>query len=298
MRKLKSISIVCLSALMLLGISGCSNNTENNEDVIRVGSKDFTEGLLVSEIYALALEDAGFTIERKFDIAGSLVHTSLINDEIDLYPEYTGTALLSILKMDMLTDSQQVYDVVKNAYKEQFQLTWLNYSSANDGQGIVIRTSIAEKFGIKTISDLQKHASELRFASQGEFDQRDDGMPALIRTYGEFDWKDSRVYDGGLKYQVLENDEADVAPAYTTEGQLIDKSKFTMLEDDLSVWPPYNLAPVVKDGVVATHPKIADVLNAVSAKLDTDTLIKLNAKVDIDKEEYEEVAKEFYESIK
>lgn len=297
MKMLKTVCSICISAVLLVGMSGCSSSSDSDKTTIRVGSKDFTEGLIVSEIYALALEKAGFQVERTFDIAGSLVHTSLINDEIDLYPEYTGTALLSILKKDMITDSQKVYDTVKASYKDEFQLTWLNYSTANDGQGLVIRTELAEKLGIKTISDLQKHAQELRFASQGEFDQRDDGMPALIRTYGDFAWKDTKVYDSGLKYQVLENDEADVAPAYTTDAQLINKDRFRMLEDDLHVWPPYNLAPVVRDNVLEASPAIKDVLDAVSAKLDTETLIQLNAKVDIDKEEYEDVAREYFESL-
>ncbi len=231
------------------------------------------------------------------DIAGSVVHTSIMNGEVDLYPEYTGTGLISILKMDPMTDAQQVYDTVKEEYEKQYKLIWLDYSQANDGQGLVIRTDVAEKYGIKTISDLQKNASELRFASQGEFDQREDGMLGLEKLYGPFDWKSSKVYDGGLKYSVLENDEADVAPAYTTEGQLV-KDEFTLLEDDKKLWPPYNLAPVVRETVLNTYPEIADILNKISATLDTKTVTKLNAQVDVDKREYEEVAKEYYDSIK
>lgn len=277
---------------------GGKESSEKTDTVIRVGSKDFTEGLLVSEIYALALEDAGYEIDRVFDIAGSVVHTALINDEIDLYPEYTGTGLMSVLGMDMITDPEEVYQTVKEEYEKQFQVTWLDYSQANDGQGLAIRTDVAEKLGIKTISDLQKHATELRFASQGDFDEREDSLPALKKAYGDFDWKSSKVYDGGLKYEVLRNDEADVTPAYTTDGQLADTDSFTLLEDDKHVWPPYNLAPVVRDNVLKENPDIADVLNKVSAALDTETLTKLNAKVDVDKEEYEDVAQEFYEAIK
>ena len=88
----------------------------------------------MAEIYALALEDAGYEVDRVFNIAGSVVHTSLINDEIDLYPEYTGTGLLSVLGMDMITDPQEVYDTVKEEYEKQFQLTWLDYSKASDGR--------------------------------------------------------------------------------------------------------------------------------------------------------------------
>lgn len=293
-----------LAVLMAAGLTGCGNGQPKGEgktaagEKIRVGSKDFTEGLIVSEIYALALEDKGYQVERIFDIVGSLVHTSLVNDEIDLYPEYTGTGLLTILGMDMMTDPQEVYDTVKAEYEKQFQVTWLDYSPANDGQGIVITKEASDRLGIRTLSDLQAHAGEIRFASQGEFDERDDGVPAMNRVYGEFQWKSSRVYDGGLKYQVMENGEADAAPAYTTEGQLSRKDKFVLLEDDKHVWPPYNLAPVVRDDCLEANPEIAEILNGISAGLDTDTVTALNAKVDLDKEEYEDVAKEYYESIK
>lgn len=293
---LKKALAIFIAASLMVGIAGCGNS-KSEEKSIKVGSKDLTENLIVAEVYALALEDAGFSVERVMDIAGSVVHTSIMNGEIDLYPEYTGTGLISILKMDPMTDAQQVYDTVKEEYEKQYKLIWLDYSQANDGQGLVIRTDIAEKYGIKTISDLQKNASELRFASQGEFDQREDGMLGLEKLYGPFDWKSSKVYDGGLKYSVLENDEADAAPAYTTEGQLV-KDEFTLLEDDKKLWPPYNLAPVVRETVLNTYPEIADILNKISATLDTKTVTKLNAEVDVEKREYEEVAKEYYDSIK
>ena len=125
----------------------------------------------------------------------------------------------------------------------------------------------------------------------------EDGLPALEQKYGAFDWKSSRVYDGGLKYEVLSNGEADVAPAYTTEGQLAQKDKYMLLEDDKQVWPPYNLAPVVRDDVLEKNPGIADILNKISASLDTDTVTALNAEVDVDKREYEEVAREYYDSL-
>lgn len=293
--------VLCIAMTGSLAACGSKEDSSDNagsgkkDTVIRVGSKDFTEGLIVSEIYALALEDAGYEVERVFDIAGSVVHTALINDEIDLYPEYTGTGLMTILGMDMITNPDEVYNTVKEEYEKKFQVTWLDYSQANDGQGLAIRTDLAEELGIQTISDLQKHASELRFASQGDFDEREDSLPALEKAYGSFNWKSSKVYDGGLKYEVLRNDEADVTPAYTTDGQLANKEEFTLLEDDKQVWPPYNLAPVIRDEVLEANPDIADILNRVSAVLDTEKLTALNAKADVEKEEYEDVAEEFYE---
>ena len=298
MKRNNIISTIAMLAVALI-VSGCSSlgGGSTEDTVIRVGSKDFTENLVVSEIYALALEDAGYEVERIPNIASSVVHTSITNDEIDLYPEYTGTGLLVILEMEMETDPQKVYDTIKAEYAEQFNLTWLDYAEANDSAGLVIKTSVAEKYGIETISDLQKNASELRFASQGEFDLREDGIPGLTKAYGEFNWKSSTVYDNSLKYEVLKNDEADVAPAYTTEGQLTNKEEFTVLVDDKNFWPPYNLAPVIRNEVLEENPEIAEILNNISSTLDTETVTGLNAKVDVDGQEYEAVAKEYFESI-
>ena len=285
------------AAIAALSISLAFPAGVSAADTIRVGSKDFTENEIVAELYALALEDAGYDVERIFDIAGSVIHTSIVNDEIDLYPEYTGTGLISILQLDPVTDPQEVYDTVKKAYEEQFSLTWLDYAQANDGQGLFISKAASDEYGITTITDLQANAQNLRFASQGEFDEREDGLPGLEKIYGPFDWKSSKIYDNGLKYNVVENDEADVAPAYTTEGRLAEADKFVLLEDDKQAWPPYNLAPVVRDDVLEAAPDIPEILRAVNAALDTETITALNAQVDVDKEEYEDVAAEFFANL-
>ena len=299
-RRIAALALTGVLGISLLagcGAAGNSTSGDSSGGTIKVASKDFTENEIVAEVYALALEDAGFEVERVFDVGSSVIHTSLTSNEFDLYPEYTGTGLISILGEEPVTDPQEVYDTIKKEYEEQFQITWLDYSEANDGQGIVISTAAAEKYGIKTLSDLQKNATKLRFASQGEFDKRSDGIPAMEATYGPFDWKSSKVYDNSLKYEILANDEADAAPAYTTEGRLTEE-QFTLLEDDKQVWPPYNLAPVVRDEALEAHPEIADVLNGISAEFNTENITQLNAKVDIDGEEYADVAKEFYDSIK
>lgn len=294
MRNTKGIRMAAVAIAAGALLCGCG---DGGNKAIRVGSKDFTESLIVGEIYALALEDAGYKVERNMNVAGSVVHTAIIGDEFDLYPEYTGTALLSVLKMDMNSDPDVVYETVKAAYDEQFELTWLDSSQVNDRNGIAIRTEIAEQYGIYTMSDLQANADKIRVCSQGEFEYREDGLPGLVKVYGEFSFASIKVYDSGLKYEILANGEADVCPAYSTDAQLVNAGQFTYLEDDKHFWPPYYMAPVVRNDVLAENPDIAEVLNAVSAKLDTETMIALNAKVDIDKQEYEDVAKEFYDSI-
>ena len=301
---MKKVIALLLAASMTMALAACGggqpastgeSGSGETKSVV-VGSKDFTENEIVAEIYALALEDAGFTVERKMNIAGSVVHTSITSAEIDLYPEYTGTGLISILGMEALTDQDEVYNTVKEAYNEQFNITWLDYAQANDGQGLFISRKASDEYGITNISQLQANADKLRFCSQGEFDEREDGIPGLTKLYGEFNWKSSKIYDNGLKWEVVDKDEADVAPAYTTEARLTESDKFVLL--DKHMWPPYNLAPIVRNEVLEQYPEIADVLNKVSAALDTETITKLNAQVDIEGEEYEDVAADFYKSIK
>lgn len=297
LRVCRNTIILVLVMIAAISITACGGN-KSNKNTIRVGSKDFTESLVVAEVYALALEDAGYQVERNMNIAGSVIHASITNDEIDLYPEYTGTGLLAILKMDLITDPEEVYQTVKDEYDKQFSITWLDQTQANDSNGLVIRTDLAQEYGIYTVSDLQKHADKIRLASQGEFEYREDGIPGLEKVYGKFNFKSITLYDNGLKYKILENDEADVAPAYTTEGQLTNTDLFTLLQDDKHFWPPYYLAPIIRNEVLEENPDIADILNKVSATLDTETVTMLNAKVDVEQLEYEEVAEDFYLSIK
>ena len=295
--KLRKLITGGILALSLIALVACGNSSSKT-DTIKVGSKDFTESLIVSEIYANALEDNGYTVERVQNIASSVIPQSIETGEVDIYPEYTGTALLSIFNLTLETDPDKVYDTIKKAYEDGGVLTVLDYAQANDSAGIAVKTSVAKEYNIYTISDLQKNADKIRFASQGEFDEREDGIVGLEKVYGPFNFASSTVYDNSLKYQVLENDEADATPAYTTEGQLVNTDKFTVLEDDKHFWPPYNLVPVVRQDVLDANPEIADIINKVDATLDTQTVIKLNAKVDIDGEDYAQVAKDYYDSIK
>lgn len=308
MRRMIKVFSLTMSLFFALGLMACGgSNTVDSSSTdaavsgekksIRIGSKGFTENLIVSELYALALQDAGYEVERVFDVASSMDHVAITSNEIDVYPEYTGTGLIVILNEKPITDPDEVFEKISKEYREKFDLVWLKPAEANDGQGIVIRSDIAEKHRIKTLSDLQANADKIRFASQGEFEMREDGLPALEAVYGPFDFASIKVFSNSLKYDVLSNNEADAAPAYTTEGQL-SQDEFTLLEDDKSAWPPYNIAPVMRREYYDVHPDVVEVIDAVNAELDTETITKLNARVDVEQEEYEDVAADYYETIK
>lgn len=302
----KRILALMLAAVTVLGLAGCadsgskdagSSKEAEEKGTVIVGSKGFTENLILSELYALALEDAGFKVERQFEVSNAVIHQSLCEGEIDIYPEYTGTALMTILEQPMQTDPQAVYDTVKEMYASEYKLDVLDMCAANDGNGLAIRADIAEEYGIKTISDLQKNASNIRFGSTSDFYEREDGMLGLEKVYGTFDFKEENSFDNALKYEVMANDEVDCVPGYTTDAQL-SSDEFLLLEDDKQLWPPYNVIPVVRQELTGEYPEVAKIINAVSAKIDTETMTELNSRVDIEKEEYDDVAAEFYETIK
>jgi osmoprotectant transport system substrate-binding protein len=298
MKKFVKAFIAATLAVTLGGlVFGVGQKDGGNAGRVRIGSKDFTESLLLAEIYALALEDGGIPVDRNFGLASAVVHTTLVNNSIDLYPEYTGTGLLAVLKLSKIADPAEVYRIVKEQYKKQFDIVWLNYAEANDSQGVVISRKAADAYGIRTITDLQRNAANLRIAARGSFYEREDALPALIKAYGPFNWKSTGEIADSLKWQLLLSGEIDVSSASTTEGHLAEP-QFLLLEDDKQVWPPYNIAPVVRQNVLDKYPGIADILNRVNTKIDTPAITKLNAEIDLNKREYAEVAKDFYNSIK
>jgi len=297
MESLKKLVMVVCMLMIAVFMVACNRNGNDDSETVRIAAKNFTENLILAEIYALALEDIGIQVERIGGMASGLVHNAITNNEIDLYPEYTGTGLLVVLGHELITDPDEVFRIVSEEYEELFDIIWLNQSSVNNSQGLMVSKRVSEEFGITTISDLQHHAENLRFVSQGEFDLREDGLPLLIEVYGPFDFLDRSVIDRSLIFEVLRNGEADAATTYTTNGSLLEDD-FVLLEDDLRAWPPYHIAPIIRREVLEEHPEIADVLNRISAALDSGTMIRLNWEVDVNHREVEDVAREFFESMR
>ena len=253
--KRKWLRIVHITLAMLIFVSIAAACTRNDGDVIRVGSKDFTESLIVAEIYSLALEAAGFTVDRTgHNLSSGLVHGAIVNGEIDLYPEYTGTGLLTVLGLPLMTDPFEVYELVKREYYERYQITWLDFTEAHNGQGIVIRTELAQELRIVTLSDLQPYAHELRFVSTAEFLDREDGLYALVAAFGPFNFSSIDIMGGGARYEALRTNAADVSVAFTTDGHLYNTHYYTLLVEDTVIWPPYNLVPIVRNSVLEEHP--------------------------------------------
>ncbi len=260
---------------------------------VRIGSKNFTEQLVLGEMYALLLEKAGFTVERKLNLGGTLLaHEALKAGEIDLYPEYTGTALLNMLKKDVMSDPKKVYDVVKAEYKRQWDLVWLDPAPMNNTQAIAITRKTAEKYDMYTLSAMSKQAPNLVLAAVPEFTERPDGLKGLKQVYGGFDFKSVRLVDYGIKYRALVGGQADVTVAFGTDGE-IKGYDLVIVKDDKGLWPPYQVAPVVRQAILTKAPELATVLNRLQPKLTDAVMQELNWQVDGKKREYGEVAREY-----
>jgi osmoprotectant transport system substrate-binding protein len=277
-----------LALLTMFSAIACNSSTG-----IKVGSKDFTEQFILGEMYALVLENQGLKVERKLNLGGTPVaQAGLENGQIDLYPEYTGTGLLTVLKQPAQSNQKQVFDTVAKAYKEKFNLVWLEPAPMNNTQALVMTQEGSKKYGIKTISQMVAKASQLTMIGPPEFEAREDGLPGLNKAYGDFQLKKFIPADPGLRYKTLNNNQADVAVAFGTDGE-ISALKLVVLEDDKTLFPPYQVAPVIRQETLEKTPVIRDVLNTLSPKLTTETMQRLNYEVSGKQREPSEVAKEF-----
>jgi osmoprotectant transport system substrate-binding protein len=297
-------------ALMVALIVACGNVGEGGGagpsdgggagPTVTVGSKNFTEQYILGNMYALALEDAGFNVESRLNLGSEqIADRALQSDQIDVYPEYTGTALAAVLDYERnpaeINTPGATYQKAKELYaKREPADIMLRPAPFNNTYGIFVRREVAERYDLKTLTDLAEASPELVFVSFSEFQSRSDGFPNMEKNYG-FDFEDTTIVNSlGLRYQgVLEGD-GDVGVGFTTDGQLA-SDRLVVMEDPKSIWPFYQPAPVVRTDVLEKDPKIRDVLNEVSGSLSLETMRELNGQVDLEQEVPEDVAREFLE---
>lgn len=293
---------------------------------VTVGSKDFTEQFILGNMYLLVLQDMGLETEDALNLGGTqIANQALTNGDIDTYPEYTGTALVEVLGMSVEevlagfgggTESatpvadgaagatpvasgsleDYVYNIVRDAYQEQFNLTWLAYSPFNNTQALAVKREWAEENGITTISQLAEIAGDLTISAPADFPEREDGLLGLQRVYAAgFNDIETLPVAPGLKYQALLDDEAQVVLAFGTDGQ-ISGYDLVVLEDDLGLWPPYNVAPIVRTELLDANPDIGTRFDAVTTSLTGEVMSSLNWRVDGDeKAEPADVAQQYLE---
>jgi glycine betaine/choline ABC-type transport system substrate-binding protein len=293
-------------ALTALGGAVRAFAQDGDKPTITVGSKNFTEQLLLSEIVALMLEDAGYPVERQFGLGGTAIITeAILNGDIDIFVEYTGTGLIAVLGEELpkveaspaagatpaASLPDRVFQRVKEGYKEQFDLIWLEDWGFNNTYAMAVTQETADKHNLKTTSDLEAVAGDMKLGTDLEFPVREDGLIGFEKAYG-FGFGDVQSGDPGLMYSAVANGDVDVITAYTTDGR-IPSLGLVILEDDREFFPPYYTSPVIRADVLNENPEIADILNQLSDQITEEEMSELNYQVDEEGKEPGEAARPF-----
>ena len=278
-----------LSGLALL-LAGCMPE----RDGLSIGSKNFTEQLVLGELLAQHL--SRFTplpIEKRFYLAGSYIcHQALLAGRIDMYVEYTGTALVAILKEKPSSDHAAVFNTVKDLYARRFNLEVLPSLGFDNTFAMVMRGSDARRLHLKTLSDAAAVSSQLRLGVGYEFLERPDGYKGLVSTYGLKFAEAPRVMDLGLLYRALQNQQVDIVAGSNTDG-LIAALDLVVLEDDRHYFPPYDAVPIVRRETLDRHPEVAVSLRKLAGRITADDMRRMNYAVDREKKDAALVVKDF-----
>jgi len=279
-----------ISVLTLL-LCSCGPSRENR---IVVGSKNFTEQLILGEIIAQQIEtQTHLAVERRFYLAGSYIcHQAILGGRIDIYPEYTGTALTAILKQKPEGNREAVYQRVKSEYAQRFNLSVGEPFGFNDTFAIEIRGEDARRLGLKTISQAAPYTPQWRAGFGYEFMERPDGYKGLAATYGLRFAAPPRIMDLGLLARALKDKQIDLAAGNTTDG-LIPALDLFVLEDDKHYFPPYEAVPIIREQTLAEHPEVKQALNELAGKISDPEMRRLNYEVDGQKRDVKEVVREF-----
>ena len=263
--------------LVLLALCVCAPAT--GDERIVVGSKNFAENRLLAEIFARLLEArTELTVERRLNLAGTQVcFEALRTGSIDLYPEYTGTGLVTLLGESPRGDATETLNHVRGEFLRRYDLRWLPPLGFENSYELAVPSELAEHHELRTISDLAAVAPQLRAGLGYEFIERDDGLPGLRQAYG-LRFREVRALQQALKYQAAAAREVDCLDVYTTDGRLL-VYELTVLEDDLGFFPPYQAAPLVRGTTLRAHPEIGNALSLLADALDENAMRALNLRV-------------------
>lgn len=274
-------------AIAALGIA-----TSAQADEIVVGGKNFTEQLLLAEMTTQLLKAKGFDVEKRDGMGSKVVREAQLNGQVDVYWEYTGTSLVTYNKVKDKLSAEKTYAKVKELDAAQ-GLAWLAPSSANNTYALAVKDGADKTKEIKSLSDLAAAYNAdkgLVMAVNAEFPKRQDGLLGLQKIYGfKVSRKGRKAMESGLTYQALKEDQVDIALVFATDGR-ISAFNFRVLEDDKGFFPDYAIAPVVRKETLEKNPGLKGPLEALSAKLDDQTMQQLNAMVDVEKKTIEDVA--------
>lgn len=292
-------AVVAVAVLALLLGRGLmeSRGAQSQAGRVVIGSKDFTEQVILGELLAQTIETrAGLHVDRRFELGGDLCHRGMLAGEIDAYVEYTGTAFSAILKHQPVGDARAVYEQVKADYDSQFHLKWLEPLGFNNTFAILVRGDEARRLGLKTVSDAARYAPQWRAGFGQDFMSRADGYPGFAKAYGLRFSRPPLEMDLSLTYRALAAGQVDLIAGNSTDG-LIDKLGLYQLEDDRHYFPPYEAAPVVRLQTLDRYPQLTDAISSLAGKITNEQMRKLNYAVDGEKRDVKQVVREFLSEL-
>ena len=280
------------AVLIALLVTGCSP-----KERIVVGSKNFTEQVLLGELVAQQIERRlDVPVDRKLNLSGTLLaHDAVKSGGIDVYPEYTGTALTVVLKASIERDPRAVLARVREGYRH-WQLAWMDPLGFDNTFAMVVGADVARQYSLRTISDAAMRTEPWRMGVGYEFVQRPDGLKGLVKTYGLRLIGAPTTMDLGLLYPALRSHSIEIAAANATDGQFAG-SEFTILADDRQYFPPYECALVIREATLTRHRGLAEALGELAGRISDAEMRRMNAAVDREHRSVAEVAREFLARI-
>lgn len=287
--KNKILVFILIVTLIILSV-GC----QSNKDTINIATKPMTEQFILGEMLQLVIEDnTNLSVEITKGVGGgtSNIQPAILKGDFDMYPEYTGTGWNFVLKEVEIPDDETLYKKLQEKYNSDYDLSWINLYGFNNTFGLVIRKDLAEKYNIKTYSDLGKYSQDFIFGAEYDFFERDDGFDALCEKYN-MKFKKSVDLDIGLKYNAINAKEIDVMNIFTTDGR-ISNSDVIVLEDDENFYQTYYCGTVVRNETMKQYPELKDAIMKLDNIINESEMAKLNYLVETEGKDEKKVAEDF-----
>ncbi len=290
---MKKIIVGFLVSLMVLGLFGCATDKADEKKVV-LATKPMTEQYILGEIlFELITTNSDIEVEKNFGIGGgtSNIHPAMEKGEIDIYPEYTGTGWLAVLKNEPIKDGEKLFESVKEQYNTKYDIYWSNIYGFDNTYSLAVRKDVADKYNLKTFDDLKKVSNELIMGANPDFYEREDGFKGLNEVY-QFDFKKKDEIDISLRYQAIDNKQVDVITVFNTDPKIAEYN-LVPLQDNKKYFQSYHAATLVRNEVLEKYPELKDILAKLDGQISDEEMLTMNYKVEILKEDPKDVALQF-----
>lgn len=299
----KIITLLLLCCFALASLTGCGgnqnagSNDSASSEPIRIGCKSMPEQMILQEILAQLIEaKTDYTVERIEPIAGgtSNIQVAMESGEIDLYPEYTGTGWLTVLKHEETKDADYMYEQLDKEYNDNYNMSWVSLYGFENTYTLAVRPETAQQYNLQKISDLAAVSDQLIFGANFDYFEREDGYQKVCDTY-DLHFKGTAEVDMGLKYQTLMENKCDVINAYTTDSQIAEFDLVT-LEDDLGLFTDYRCSTVVRNEALDAYPELLATLQLMEGLISNEEMTQMNYELNTNHRLESEIAADFLKS--